>query len=400
MTKKVLVVSHMYPSDVNPQSGIFVHNQTKALRDAGCEVRVVVPIPNFPLYKKWKSYSDLPSQTERDGIPVYYVPTRMFPGGFFFHRYGAFYIRSLKTILHQIKQEFPYELLHCHTIFPDGYAGGQLKEALGVPVISTIHGSDIMLYPKKNKKIFERTIEALKGSDHLITVSDRLRDEVDQMVPGLPVSTIYNGFDPNRFYPIDCEEARLRLGIPSEGKKMVFIGNLLPVKGVGYLLQAFHSLVQDNQHEGLDLYLVGAGPLQSSLEKEIEELNLSNRVHLMGRRPYDEMPLWMNSADVIALTSLSEGLPSILLESMGCGRPMVATDVGGIKEVLQDGVTGRLARPKDAEHIAQCLHEMITMDDMREELGKQAYVASRGFSLEQNANQLIECYDKIKSLTY
>ncbi|SDZ21238.1 glycosyltransferase family 4 protein [Thermoactinomyces sp. DSM 45892] len=398
--KKVLVVSHMYPSKVNPHSGIFVHNQTKALRDAGCEVQVVVPIPSFPLYKKWKGYSDLPSRTDLEGIPVHYVPTRMFPGGFFFHRYGAFYIRSLKPILHQIKQDFPYELLHCHTIFPDGYVGGKLKEELGVPVISTIHGSDIMLYPKKNKKIYERTIEALKANDHLITVSDRLRDEVDQMVPGLPVSTIYNGFDPNRFYPIDRQEARLRLGIPPEGKKIVFIGNLLPVKGISYLLQAFHRLVQGDQHEGLDLYVVGAGPLQSSIEEEIAELSLVGRVHLMGRRPYDEIPLWMNSADVTALTSLSEGLPSILLESMGCGRPMVATDVGGIKEVLQDGVTGRLARPKDVEHIAQCLHEMVTKDDVREELGKQAYVASRGFSLEQNANQVIERYEKIKSLTY
>lgn len=390
----------MYPSKINPQSGIFVHNQTKALQDAGCEVQVVVPIPRFPLYKKWKGYSDLQGQIDLDGIPVHYVPTWMFPGGFFFHRYGEFYIRSLKPILHQMKHEFPYELLHCHTIFPDGYAGGQLKEELGVPVISTIHGSDIMLYPKKSKKVYDRTIEALKTSDQLITVSDRLCSEVEQMVPRLPVSTIYNGFDPKRFYPIDQQEARHRLGIQLEGKQIVFIGNLLPVKGISYLVQAFRRLVQDEQHEGLNLYLVGAGPLQSSIEDEITKLGLTGRVHLMGRRPYDEMIHWMNSADVIALTSLSEGLPSILFESMGCGRPMVATDVGGIKEVLQDGVTGKLARPKDVEHISQCLHEILTMDDVREVLGKQAYVASRDFSLEQNANQLIERYEKIKTLTY
>jgi len=84
MSLKVLVISHMYPNPANPMSGIFVHNQVKALKQAGVECRVLSPIPRFPLYPKWRMYRRFPAQTVMDGIPIHYVPTWMFPGGMFF----------------------------------------------------------------------------------------------------------------------------------------------------------------------------------------------------------------------------------------------------------------------------------------------------------------------------
>ena len=394
MDRRILIISHMYPNPVNPMAGIFVHNQAKALKKEGADVRVVVPVPSFPLYPKWKGYRQLPKKTEKEGIAVHYVPTRMIPGGFFFHRYGKYYMKALKKAIYEIHKEFPFDLIHCHTIYPDGYAGGELKKEWNVPVVSTIHGSDIMLYPKRRRSIYEQTVHALKENDLIITVSERLKKEAEKMHPELAAKTIYNGFDPERFRPQDRLQARERLGLNGEQKILLFVGNLYPVKGVHYLLEAFaqvHKMSRD-----IHLYMIGDGPLRPELEKQAGELGLNEAVTFLGRKPYDEIPDWISGADVTVLTSLSEGLPSILLESMGCGRAMVATDVGGIKEILQDGKTGFIAPAKDADQIAGCLRKILIDDpSLITTMGENAWKASRALTWRENARQTLQSYTSL-----
>jgi N-acetyl-alpha-D-glucosaminyl L-malate synthase BshA len=393
MSLRVLVVSHMYPNPVNPMSGIFVHNQVKALLAAGVEVRVVVPVPSLPLYPKWKGYRGLRGEHVRDGVKVRYVPTRMFPGGLFFGLYGHLYHRALKDAVAEIRKEFPFDLIHCHTIYPDGFAGGLLKRDFGVPVVSTVHGSDILLYPKRGRSVWQSTKQALAWSDHVITVSDRLKREAEAMEPNVKVTTVYNGFAPDTFYPREKAEARAALGLEAGGKILLYVGNLLPVKGVHFLLEAFQRV--SRKDESLRLVLVGDGPLRSSLEKRVEELGLGGKVHFVGRRPHEEIPVWLGAADAVVLTSLSEGLPSILLESMGAGRPMVATDVGGIREVLQDGVTGFLAPARDVEAIGDRLESLLLDDARLKAMGTAALEASARFTWEANARKTKECYEQI-----
>lgn len=393
MSHKVLVLSHMYPNPVNPMSGIFVHNQTKALKQIGIEVQVVAPMPCFPIYPKWEGYRKMEKETIMDGIPVKYVPTFMLPGGFFFSRYGEWYIQSLTKVLSDIRRQFPFDIIHCHTIFPDGYAGAFLKKELGVPVVSTIHGSDIMIYPKRSKAIYNRTLISLKNNDHVITVSDRLRKEALHMYPELSVTTIYNGFDPNHFSPMDKYEAREKLGIDPNMRLLLYIGNLLPVKGLDFLLHAFAEVARDVKD--LRLIIIGDGPLKKELLQLAKDLQVQDQVSFLGRKPYAEIPLWISACDVITLTSRSEGLPSVLLESMGCGRPMVATDVGGIKEVLRDGETGFIAEPENPEHIAACYRKLfIEHPEWIDEYGKNAWLASKAYTWEQNAKNVLTCYQQ------
>lgn len=394
MNGRILIISHMYPNPVNPMAGIFVHNQAKALKREGAEVSVVVPVPSFPFYPKWKGYRQLPKKTEKDGIAVYYVPTRMIPGGFFFQRYGKYYTKALQKAVEEVHKAFPFDLIHCHTIYPDGYAGGELKKIWKVPVLSTIHGSDIMLYPKRKRSVYEQTLRALKENDLVITVSDRLKEEAEKMHPELAAKTVYNGFDPEKFRPMDRLEARKRLGLNREQKILLFVGNLYPVKGVSYLLEAFSRIRQESRD--IHLYLIGDGPLRPRLENQAEESGLSEAVTFLGKKPYAEIPDWINSADVMVLTSLSEGLPSILLESMGCGRPMVATDVGGIKEILQDGKTGFLVLAKDVDKIAGCLRKILIDDpSLIATMGKNALDASRALTWSENARTTLQIYTSL-----
>ncbi|MBN2908023.1 glycosyltransferase family 4 protein [Polycladomyces sp. WAk] len=391
---KVLVISHMYPNPANPMSGIFVHNQVKALAAAGVECRVVSPVPRFPLYPKWKAYREFPKRTVMDGIIIDYVPTWMFPGGFFFGAYGMLYYWSLSRHLTALRREFPFDLIHCHTIYPDGHAGGKLKSLFNVPVVSTIHGSDIRLYPKRSRWVYRNTEEALRLSDHIITVSDRLRKEALQMVAGIEAVTIYNGFDPTRFYPRNQKEVRQQLGLDEQYKIALFVGNFYPVKGLSHLLTAFAQLVEKDP--SVRLVMVGDGPLKSQLQRQCREAGIQDHVLFQGRRPHDEIPLWINASDVVVLSSLSEGLPSILLESMGCGKPFVATDVGGIAEILQHRKTGFLVKPEDADELARYLSILLIEEEgLARDMGERAYTLSGSLTWKENADRVKRLYEQM-----
>lgn len=396
MSLKVLVISHMYPNPANPMSGIFVHNQVKALKQAGVECRVLSPIPRFPLYPKWRMYRRFPAQTVMDGIPIHYVPTWMFPGGMFFSSYGRLYYMSLSTILPSLREKFPFDLIHCHTIYPDGYAGGMLKERFSVPVVSTIHGSDILLYPHRSRGVLRKTEQALRMNDHIIAVSHLLMKKSQQVVAGVVGSTIYNGFDPSRFYPIDTKAARKKLGQSPEEKVVLFVGNLKSVKGLQVLLKAFCRVVK--QVPKARLILVGDGPLRSLLKRQARELDLEEKVTFVGRRPHDEIPLWLNSSDVVVLPSLSEGFGGVVLEAMGCGKPVVATDVAGASEIVQHRKSGYLVKPKDVDGLAQYLTILLKDESgLIEDMGERAYVVSGNYTWKQNAAQVIEVYRRLLS---
>jgi teichuronic acid biosynthesis glycosyltransferase TuaC len=390
----VLVISHMYPNSVNPMSGIFVHSQVRELSKIGIEIQVISPVPSFPIYPKWKGYRELPRYMVLDGIPVHYLPTRMFPGGFFFSSYGHSYIKVLQKQIGQLQKTFPFDLIHCHTIFPDGYAGGVLGQIFQKPVMTSIHGSDLLLYPHRSQAIYRKTVQALQMNDYIVTVSERLCKEARKMVPEVTVQTVYNGFDPKLFHPRNQQEARITLGLPEAQKVLLFAGNLLPVKGVSYLLSAFAIL--SSLEKNIHLYLIGEGRLRAELEQQRNKLRLQDRVTFMGRKPYEEIPIWINSADAVVLSSLNEGLSSIVLETMACGKPMVGTEVGGVPEILQDKVTGFLAKPQDPNDLARCLQKVLidpTIDV--KQLERQALDASKRFTWQENARQLKDLYEQM-----
>ncbi|SMO66657.1 glycosyltransferase family 4 protein [Melghirimyces algeriensis] len=394
MSLNILVISHMYPNPANPMSGIFVHNQVKALKALEVNCQVVSPIPRFPFYPKWRSFRRFPKVATMDGIPIRYVPTWMFPGGLFFQAYGYLYFQSLHEKLEKLRECFPFDLIHCHTIYPDGYAGSLLKKTFQVPVVSTIHGSDIRIYPFRSRGVFARTESALRTLDHVVTVSQRLKRDAQQIVAGVEAVTIYNGFDPQRFYPRPLNEARQKLGLPKEKKHVLFIGNFYKVKGIEYLLQAFAKLI--HQSVDVQLYLLGDGPLRSQLKKQARESGIQKNVQFVGRKPHDEIPWWINSCDVVVLPSLSEGLPSVLLEAMGCGKPVVATDVGGISEVLQHRKTGFLVEPKNPEALAHCLSTLLVEnEELARDMGERAYSESGSYTWQKNAEKMKGLYQDL-----
>ena len=168
------------------------------------------------------------------------------------------------------------------------------------------------------------------------------------------VRVIYDGIDTELFHPGPRDAARARLARELElrGPVVLYIGNLVPVKGLEVLIDAFARLAG----QGVDFtgLLIGQGPLRSRLEDQVARRGLRDRVKLLGPRPHDRLPDWYRAADLFVLPSYSEGVPVVLLEAAACGTPFVASRVGGIPEVAHL-VASRLAPAGDATALAEAI---------------------------------------------
>ena len=157
-------------------------------------------------------------------------------------------------------------------------------------------------------------------------------------------------------------------------------GNLVEVKGVEHLLRAFQPLCTDDSPQGVSLVIVGDGSLRGALESLAQELGIKDRVLFQGRRPHDEVPLWLNAADVLCLPSLHEGCPNVLLEALACDVRIVASNVGGVPDILDTPDKGWLAKPGDPADLARCLRLALAAPLPRERM--------KPMSWDQNAEKL------------
>jgi glycosyltransferase involved in cell wall biosynthesis len=178
-------------------------------------------------------------------------------------------------------------------------------------------------------------------------------------VPPEKVHLVPRGVDTHAFCPGNQEKARRQLGLPAAGRQLLWVGRMVPVKGLDVLLEAC-ALLRDR---GVDfhLYLAGDGPLRKTLEAATSTGGLTKQVSFIGVVPHDRLPDWYRAADLAVLPSLSEGVPNVLREALACGTPFVASRVGGVPELAGEP-WGRLVRPGDpaelAEAIARSLSEL------------------------------------------
>jgi glycosyltransferase involved in cell wall biosynthesis len=164
------------------------------------------------------------------------------------------------------------------------------------------------------------------------------------------ILVIPNGVDVAKFYPVPKEEARKKLGVPHK-RVLLSVGHLVPEKGFDLILQALKLLVEEWHEEHLYLVVIGDGRLRKELEQMVAGLNLEAQVSFVGNVPHQELHLWYSAADLFCLASSREGWPNVLLESLACGTPVVATDVGGIPEIIRSEQIGLLTQ-RSAREIA------------------------------------------------
>jgi glycosyltransferase involved in cell wall biosynthesis len=208
-----------------------------------------------------------------------------------------------------------------------------------------------------------------RATTHIVTTGERLRESLirDNGYPPAMLTSVPTGIDVQRFEPGDKAKARRGLGLEESGHYLGILATLRSWKGHLYLLEAFKALNAPDWR----LLIVGDGPMREQIEARISTLGLADRVILAGQRQNPED--WLRAMDVFCLPSYAnEGVPQALLQAMLTGLPIVTTPVGAITEAIEDGTTGLVVPPRDADALAYALGRLMGDAELSARLGAQA----------------------------
>lgn len=343
---KVLSFTALWPNHMQPLHGLFVRERIKALADL-CELRVVAPVPWFIpvrfLGQRYYNYSQVVRHEKQGALDVFHPRYLAIPKVFNFSD-GFLMFATLRTFIQQIRNEFPFDLIDAHWAYPDGYAAWCLAKEMGLPFTLTVRGSDITAFAKERLRgyLIHRT---LVNASQIICVSESLQNHLTESgIPPEKTHVIENGVDCHKFSPVPKHEARNYLNLPANAHIVLSVGHLCELKGFHLIIEAVSAL-QAETALPVYLFIVGGDasePYSSILARQIAENSLHEHIFLAGPRKPDELKYWYSAADVFCLASSSEGCPNVILESLACGTPVVATKVGGIPKIIESKELGIL----------------------------------------------------------
>jgi glycosyltransferase involved in cell wall biosynthesis/peptidoglycan/xylan/chitin deacetylase (PgdA/CDA1 family) len=354
---RLLLIANDFPNPGEPTKGIFNCYLARALA-LEHDIRVISPIPwveecHFGADQRKALGPD--RQTFVDGVEVHY-PRYYYPPKLLRTHYGWFYWHSVyRTVRRLIEAQLPDAVLG-YWAHPDGEVAVRVARMFGLPSVVKVGGSDVLLLPRQRRRR-QCVVRVLQGADVVLTVSHDLRAKVLEL--GTEPEKVHvwrQGVDLERFRPGDRVEARRRLGIPAEGRALLWVGRMVAVKALDVLLEACLRL-RDSRLD-YHLYLVGDGPLRKSLESECRTRGLTDAVSFVGSQLHDRLPDWYRAADLTLLPSWSEGVPNVLRESLACGTRFVATRVGGIPEIAAEPAK-QLVAPGDAAALAEAVIRVL-----------------------------------------
>lgn len=231
-----------------------------------------------------------------------------------------------------------------------------IKRTSGARLIIHMHDGTFERFYRASPPFLQRMVRWMfRAGDMVIVTSPswvKLMSEV--CGEGAKIEALPNGFDPGTFHPSSMEEARASLGLPRDKKILLAIGYLEKVKGFEHLVRAMGDVLKER--DDVVLYIIGTGSLRGYLASLVAELGIENNVSFIeNRKTSEEIARWMVGSDVFVISSLNEGNPTVMFECLGCGRPLVATRVGGIPDVITSDGLGLLCDPADSLGLAKCI---------------------------------------------
>jgi peptidoglycan/xylan/chitin deacetylase (PgdA/CDA1 family)/glycosyltransferase involved in cell wall biosynthesis len=355
---KILLVTTDFPNPYNRTNAVFNLHLAQALARRH-EVRVIAPIP---WVEEWlaqrRGEPALSAERRRvaGGVEVYH-PRYYYPPRVLRTRYASFYWWSVRRTVKRLLEGFCPDVVLGYWAHPDGEVAARVARLAGAAAGAA--GAARRSRPRSPPPRRRRCVQkALRAADAVLTVNQDLKTRTVEL--GVAPENVHvwrQGVDTALFSPGDRVEARRRLGLPADRRALLWVGRMVPVKGLDVLLSACAGLRKSGPP--FHLYLVGEGPLRKTLEADCAALGLSNVVSFVGPRLHDELPDWYRAADLTVLPSRSEGLPNVLRESLACGTPFVASRVGGIPEIAEEP-WGRLVPPEQPEALAASIAQALT----------------------------------------
>jgi glycosyltransferase involved in cell wall biosynthesis len=385
---KILTFSSLYPNNRQPSHGIFVENRLRQLLCYAPEISatVVAPVPWFPSdnprFGSYAEFAGVHKHERRHGIEVWHPTYPVIPkigmqlSPWLMYRAARGRVRSLR------EDGFDFDLIDAHYFYPDGVAAMRLAQEFDRPFVVTGRGTDLNLiprYPAAREKILRVTGAAA----HMITVAAALKDYLIEMgVADDRVSVLRNGVDLDFFHLAEHREPiRERLGFDAR-PTLLSVGHLIERKGHHLAIEAMRELPE------MQLVIAGDGPEAAALRGLVARWSLADRVSFAGRLDQESLREHYQAADALILASSREGWANVLLESMACGTPVVATPVDGTPEVVAARAAGQLTSDRSAGAIVLALRRLF--DDLPAPAATRAY--AEGFDWDETSRGQLEIF--------
>lgn len=305
---------------------------------------------------------------------------------------GPVDFKLLHHLIRLIKRE-RISLIHSH-LFDINFYSSVAGKIAKVPHLCTEHG-DIHHPLKTSKKNLIKAKILSLCSDKIVFVSKYTKTAFCNIskLPKGKSAVIYNGIELCNFgKSIDIKKKKIQLGLRLEDPVVGSVGSLYPVKGQIYLLKAAKKLLQ--KFPNVKIIIIGRGELENKLKEEAKNLNITDHVLFLGFR--EDTHELLKAMDVFVLPSLSEAMPLALIEAMACGLPTIASNVGGISEVIDDGLTGFIIPPADPEALADRITYLLENPQCAIEIGKKALQKVKAnFDLQTMIKNYSSIYDEI-----
>jgi glycosyltransferase involved in cell wall biosynthesis len=381
---RALFLTHSFPRQPGDAAGSFVLRLAVALRDHGVDVHVVAP-----------SADALPATDRFDGIPVErfrYAPRRYeklaYAGNMHTQvrdSWGAKFallgfLGSEFGSAVRARRAFEPDIVHAHWWFPGGLVGTWLRGLSGVPLITTLHGTDVRLArgTAMARPLFRHV---LQQSSAVTTVSRWLARETETIVSGVAATVAPMPVATDLFSP----------GGERAPDRLLFVGRLTAQKGIASLIEAIARM-----RHTVSLDVVGDGPLASDLRARVSQLGLGDRVRWLGQLPQPRLVDLYRGATALVVPSTDEGLGLVAVEAQLCETPVVAYESGGLTDTVQHDRTGLLVPPGDVGALAAALDALLDRPDRGADLGRAGrMVALAGFAPESAARRYAGIYRSV-----
>lgn len=358
----IALVSTFYPNAAEPLRAVFVRNLAVAL-GRYAQLSIVSPVPYAPpvgRVARWRNLRSIPRRVTEEGREVAHprflvIPKCAAATGF---NYFAGTLRTLRELTRKRR----IDVLHAHCAYPDAVGVALAAALLDIPFAVTAHGSDINVYGEK-LSVRPQLKWALRRAGVVIAVSKAMQRRIEELVarpspraaqpPARIIHIPCAGVDSRVFAVRDQEAARHSLGLDPAGRVVVFAGQLVPIKAVQVLLEAWQILSAGGNLRAADrLVIAGDGPERAGLQARAAAGAEPQKVRFLGEISQHDLALWLDAASAFCLPSRNEGTPNVIIEALASGRPVVASRVGGIPEIVSDGRNGFLIESGDAAQLA------------------------------------------------
>jgi teichuronic acid biosynthesis glycosyltransferase TuaC len=390
---RTLLFSTLYPSSASPLNGIFVETRLRELlSNGGVETKVVAPVPWFPsTAARHGRYADMartPHRESHHGIDVLHPRYLVIPkiGMNLTPFFLALSARNSIALL--LKEGFDFDVIDAHYYYPDGVAAALLAAHFRKRLTITARGTDLNLIPDHwwPRKLMQW---AARRADASIGVCDALMDVLrGWRIDPQKLHVMRNGVDLQRFRPLPQDSVRTELGVRGQ-PLLLSVGHMTERKGHHIAIDALAAL--SAKYPEARLLVVGDGEERQRLKAQAERLGVHDRVTFAGAVPNAELLRWYSAADVLLLGSSREGWPNVLLESMACGTPVVATAIWGTPEVVQSPTAGRLVSERDGRALAAGVQDLIEAG-----IDRQAVrVYAEGFSWSRTSEDQLALFKRL-----